>query len=226
MMGLGRPILSQSDLNQYVTSLSQQDVIWAPLFDANSYPTAGVTQLSYFTAPLGQGTTSAPGATGTKTLADTNLNSAGQLTKGNEFLMTGQELIYFPGVVPETVGPSAAGAILNGGVNDVYNVGKSGVITLQIQNRNYLQDGPLQLFPPTARLAVSAAIGGTLTAGTQSVYETAYAHWAGETYDITPVYIEATQGFSEIIQWPAAVTVNTTGRLYSRMRGYLVRNAQ
>ena len=223
MMGLGRPILTQQDLNQYVTSLSTQDVIWAPLYDANSYPTAGVTQLSYFTAPLGQGTTSAPGATGTKTLADTNLNSAGQLTKGNEFLMTGQEMIYFPGQVPET----ASAALINGGVNDVYNIGKSGVITLQIQNRNYLQDGPLQLFPPTARLAVSAAIGGAVTtAGTQGLIEVAYAHWAGETYDITPVYIEATQGFSEIVQWPAAVTAATTGRLYSRMRGYLVRNAQ
>ena len=223
MMGLGRPILTQQDLNQYVTSLSTQDVIWAPLYDANSYPTAGVTQLSYFTAPLGQGTTSAPGATGTKTLADTNLNSAGQLTKGNEFLMTGQEMIYFPGVAPETDGTAGS---MNGGVNDVYNIGKSGVITLQIQNRNYLQDGPLQLFPPTARLAVSAAIGGTDTAATNGILEVAYAHWAGETYDITPVYIEATQGFSEIIQWPAAVTAGTTGRLYSRMRGYLVRNAQ
>jgi hypothetical protein len=224
MMGLGRPILTQQDLQQYVTSLATQDVIWAPLYDANSYPTAGVTQLSYFTAPLGQGTTSAPGGSGTKTLADTNLNSAGQLTKGNEFLMTGQELIYFPGVAPENYAGADSGQ--NGGVNDVFNVGKSGVLTLQIQNRNYLQDGPLQLFPPTARLAVSAGIGGSATAGTQSILEVAYAHWAGETYDITPVYLEATQGFSEVIQWPAAVTVNTTGRLYSRMRGYLIRNAQ
>jgi hypothetical protein len=224
MMGLGRPILTQADLNQYVTSLATQDVIWAPLYDANSYPTAGVTQLSYFTAPLGQGTTPAPGATGTKTIADTNLNSAGQLTKGNEFLMTGQELIYFPGALPEQIGTDAG--YIGGGVNDVYTVGKSGVLTLQIQQRNYLQDGPLQLFPPTARLAVAAAIGGAGVTGTQSMMEVAYAHWAGETYDITPVYLEATQGFSETITWPAAVTVNTTGRLYSRMRGYLIRNAQ
>ena len=223
MMGLGRPILTQTELDQYVTSLSTQDVIWAPLYDANSYPTAGVTQLSYFTAPLGQGATSAPGATGTKTLADTNLNSAGQLTKGNEFLMTGQEMIYFPGVVPEV---QAAGGAINGGVNDVFNVGKSGVLTLMIQQRNYLQDGPLQLFPPTARLAVSAAIGGTGDTAATAQYSVAYAHWAGETYDITPVYLEATQGFSETVTWPAAVTVGTTGRLYSRMRGYLVRNAQ
>lgn len=223
MMGLGRPILTQDDLNAHRTALASQDVIYAPLYDSASYAAAGVTQIVFFTSPLGQGTTTAPGATGSKTLADTNMTAAGQLTKGNEFFMTGQELMLFPGEAPENNG---VGATI-GFVNDTYNIGKSGVLTLQIgSNRQYIQDGPLMIFPPSARLAVAFGAGGNATAGTQTIINNLYAAWTGEPYAITPVYIEATQGFQEVVQWPAAVAATATARLFSRLRGYLVRNAQ
>ncbi len=225
MMGLGRPILTQSDLDAHRTALATQDIIYAPIYDSAAYASAGQTQIVFFTQPLGQGTTSAPGATGTKTLADTNMTAAGQLTKGNEFFMIGQELMLFPGELPEQ--NLGAGATVNGFVNDTYVIGKSGVLTLQIgSNRNYIQDGPLMIFPPAARLAVASGVGGTSTAGTQSVLNMEYAQWTGEPYAITPVYIEATQGFQETLQWPVAVTAQVTARLFSRFRGYLIRNAQ
>lgn len=225
MMGMGRPILTQADLDAHRTALATQDIIYAPLYDSANYATAGQNQIVFFTAPSGQGTTTAPGATGTKTLADTNMTAAGQLTKGNEFYMIGQELMLFPGESPEQ--NLGAGATVNGFVNDTYIIGKSGVLTLQIgSNRNYIQDGPLMIFPPAARLAVASGIGGSSTAGTQSVLSVNYAQWTGEPYAITPVYIEATQGFQETLQWPALVTVQATARLFSRLRGYLIRNAQ
>lgn len=225
MMGLGRPILTQQDLDQHRTALATQDIIYAPLYDSANYASAGQNQIVMFTSPLGQGTTSAPSATGSKTLADTNMTAAGQLTKGNEFFMIGQELMLFPGETPEV--NLGAGATVNGFLNDTYIIGKSGVLTLQIgSNRNYIQDGPLMLFPPSVRLAVQAAYGGTSTAGTQSVLGAIYGAWTGEPYAITPVYIEATQGFQETLQWPALVTTQATARLYSRLRGYLIRNAQ
>ena len=223
-MGLGRPILTLDELNAHVTQLATQDVIYAPLYDSASWGTAGQTQLSFFAAPVGQGTSTAPGYTGTKTFADTNLQSAGQLTKGNEFYMTGQEFMFYPGSLPEQ-DITAAG--INGFLNDTYAASKSGYVTLQVgSNRNYIQDGPLGIFPPNARLYVAAAVGGTDTAGTQSVLTQTYAAWTGEPYEITPIYIEATLGFNETIQWPAAVTLATTARIFSRLRGYLVRNAQ
>lgn len=223
-LGLGRPILTVDELNAHVTQLATQDVIYAPLYDSASWGTAGQTQLTFFTAPVGQGTTTAPGASGTKTLADTNLNSAGQLTKGNEFYMTGQEFMFFPGSLPEQ-DITAAG--INGFLNDTYVASKSGFVTLQVgSNRSYIQDGPLGIFPPNARLYVAAAIGGTDTAATNAILTQTYAAMSGEPYEITPVYIEATLGFQETIQWPAAVTLATTARIFSRMRGYLVRNAQ
>lgn len=221
--GLGRPILTAQDLDNHRAALGNtQDVVYWPLFDSAAYAAAGQTQISLFVAPIGQGTTSAPGATGVKTLADTNMYSAGQLTKGNEFFMTGQEFLFFPGDAPEQ---AIAVGVDNFFVNDTYNVGKSGVVTLQVgSNRQYIQDGPLQNFPPSTRLFVDAAVAGTsLTTVGSSI---AYAAWVGEPYDITPIYIEATQGFQEYVQWPAAVTVSVTARLFSRLRGYLIRNAQ
>jgi hypothetical protein len=227
MMGLGRPILTQSDLQAHITALAAQDVIYAPLYDSASYASAGQTQIVFFTAPIGSGTTSSPGATGTKLITDTNMTAAGQLTKGNEFFMVGQELILFPGEVPETAGLAQAPSVTSGFLNDTYNIGKSGVLTLQIgSNRAYIQDGPLLLFPPTARLAVAAALSGGGGTGTQTNAEVIYASWTGEPYAITPVYIEATQGFQEVVQWPAVVSATATARLFSRLRGYLVRNAQ
>lgn len=223
MMGLGRPILTKADLQAHVTQLAQQDVIYNPLYDSTTWASAGQTSLNFFASPVGQGTSSSPGFTGTKTLADTNLNSAGQLTKGNEFFMTGQEFLFFPGASPET---SLAAGGTNGFLNDVYNASKSGYYTLQIQNRNYIQDGPLGIFPPSARLAVAAALGGTDTAATNSILSNLYAAWAGEHYEITPVYIEATLGFNASITWPASVTLSATARIFNRMTGYLVRNAQ
>ena len=225
---LGRPILTQQDLASHRTQVGDiSDVIWAPLYDSNAYVgTTGATTMSFFALPVGQGTTSAPGASGTKTLADTNMTAAGQLTKGNAFYMTGQEMLYFPNASP---GTNQSNTVVGNFINDLYKLGKSGVLTLQIgSNRNYIQDGPLNQFPPVTRLAVASALAGAAigAATTQNLDEVTYAVWSGEPYSITPVYIEATLGFQETITWPAAVTLSGDGRLFSRLRGYLIRNAQ
>lgn len=228
MLGLGRPILTTDELNSHRATVGNlQDVIYAPLFDSVAYPSAGTLNLTFFTSPIGQGTTTAPGATGSKTLADTNMYAAGQLTKGNEFFMTGQEFLFFPGTNPGQGTGTQSSTVVGTFVNDTYVVGKAGVVTLQVgSNRQYIQDGPLMNFPPSARLAIASALALTTTAATNSVSEVSYATWAGEPYAITPIYIEATQGFQEFIMFPALVTVTATARLYSRLRGYLIRNAQ
>lgn len=222
--GLGRPILTQSDLASHVAALATQDVIYWPLYDALSWGTAGQTLLSYFANPQGAGTTSAPGAgSGPKTSSDTNMQLAGQLPLGNDFFFTGLEFDLYPGESPEQVG----GADLIGDfVNDVWLASKSGLVTFVVQNRNYIQDGPLLNFPPACGLSVAAAIGGTNTAGTQSLSEVAYAVASGMPYTITPVYIQATQGFQMQVTWPAVVSLSSTARMFSRMQGYLIRNVQ
>jgi hypothetical protein len=222
----GRPILTTTQLQNHLTQVGAiSDVIWAPLYDANSYPSAGTLQLNFFALPIGQGTTSAPGATGTKTLADTNMTAAGQLTMGNDFYMTGQEVLFFPG---ENPGVQEAGTQVGFFINDTYVFSKSGVLTLAIgSNRNYIQDGPLGQFPPITRLAVSSAISGS-GAATTTISEVTYAVLAGTPYSITPVYITATLGFQETMTWPALVATLSpnAARVFARLDGYLIRNAQ
>jgi len=224
---LGRPIMTSDQLNQHVTQLAQQDIIWGPLFDSGKYiGTTGQLNLSFFSVPQGQGNTTAPSASGSKTIQDTNMTAAGQLTKGNAFYMTGQEILFFPGVSPET----APAATISDFLNDVWTFSKNGNLQLTIgSNRQYLNtsgDGPLGIFPPSTRLAVAAALTGLQI--TNSVSEIAYGVMSGEVYTIVPVYIEATLGFQENMAWSAAQALPsaTDARVFSRLRGYLNRNAQ
>lgn len=224
-----RPILTTAMLEQHRSALSEMDVIWAPLYDFNTYTaTTGHTQLSFFAIPQGQGTTSAPGASGTKTNADTNMDSAGQLGKGNMQYVTGIEMLFYPGVDPGRA--AVAAADVGEFVDDVYDVGKSGVVTFKVgSGRVYVEDGPLMLFPPSARLAVASAITtAEANTATSAFAEVNYATWSGEVYTIVPVLLDANQTFTFTVTWPAAVTLDSTAnaRLGARMRGYRIRNAQ
>lgn len=224
----GLPHLSKQAINESVSTVpgAQLDQIWYPLYDYLSYPTAGQTQLAFFTQPIGQGTTSAPGATGSKTEADTNLTSSGLLPKGNRFYFVGVELKWWPALAAAR-GPAAENTV---GTNwiDTYNVLKSGWLRIRIQNRDYLQDGPLDMFPATSRIAGAAAIGDATTAGANQLTQFDYAVGAGRPYEIVSQWIDNMQGFTCVIFWPAAVALAaaTAARIGVRMLGYLVRDPQ
>lgn len=224
-----RPILTREQLVQHQSYLSTMDVIWDPLYDFQSYvATTGHTSMSFFATPVGQGTTSAPGASGAKTEADTNMDTAGQLGKGNQFYATGVEVLFFPGVDVGRGG--VAEADVGEFCDDVYDVGKSGVLTFKVgSGRVYVQQSPLNLFPPSTRLAIQSAIttkeATTLTSGFAEVN---YAAFSGEVYTIVPILLDANQTFTFTINWPAAVTLKSAAnaRIGARLRGYRIRNAQ
>lgn len=229
---MGRPILTKDQVQAHVAVLATQDVIWAPLYDFQSYGTQGATQFTFFTSPIGSGTTSAPGASGNKTIADTNMRSAGQLTKGNAFYMTGFEILLFPGAA-STFGPGETTTEANTGrfINDVYAIGKSGTAVLTVgSDRKYIEDGPLNMFPPVTRLSTAAALATSLgaTTATAVLDQVDYGVWGGEPYSITPIYIDANQGFQVQLNWPVAVAPPSAiaPRIGVRLRGYLIRNAQ
>lgn len=228
---LGRPILTAEQLQQHKAYVDgANDVIWNPLYDYQTYTgTTGHTELIFFTQPQGQGTTSAQGATGPKTEADTNLTNSGLLPQNNEFYCTGIELMFVPGVQPG-VGSITLADFADSYVNDVYSLGKSGVLTFRIQDRDYCQDGPLNLFPDTTRLALESSFGFVFDAdqATGVVERVAYANWSGEPYSITPVYIENNQGFRVKLNWPAAIVLpsGVNARIGVRLNGFLIRSAQ
>lgn len=237
---MGLPVLSQAQLQSHSVGVGPgqtgNDVIWQPFYDFVAYPSAGGASFSFYSLPLGQGTSSSPGAGAVaKTLSDTNLGVGNQLMKGNAFFMVASESEFFPGVnnaaLPlslqigrgNVVGtPTSIGQF----VNDVWSVGMGGVKTLTVgTDRKYIQDGPLKNFPPVTRLALAAALAGTtLTTGGMEI---AYAVWSGRPYSVVPIYIDTNQQFNMTVAFQAAIpTPSTTiGRLGDRMDGYLIRQA-
>lgn len=238
---MGRPVLNRDQLLQHRVGVpGQSDVIWAPLYDFQAYPSAGSLNLTFFTAPIGNGTSSAPNVgVSAKTRFDTNLTVQGQLTKGNEFYATGAEVLFYPGVNASTATPfgilpgrgSVALANVGQFVNDMWEVGNSGLFTFTVgTDRPYIQDGPLMMFPPVTRLALQAAVGVTNdcdSATASVVEEISYAVWSGEPYSLVPLYIESNQSFTGAMTWPALIATPSTqiARIGVRVRGYLVRQA-
>lgn len=222
----GLKAVSKRGLRRGMTRTPLLDQIYAPLYDSATYTSGTTTTLSFFVTPKGQGTTTAPGATGSKSLADTNLQLAGQLATGNRFYCTGIEFQIFPGVNPGrgAVADSTAGFF----VNDIYLLSKAAFVTLTIQNRNYIEDGPLLNFPSDTRLGGFTGSSTNLTTGAATYSEVSYAAVQGKPYSIVPLYIEATQAFSVTVTFPAAVTLASASnpRVFCRLRGRLIRNVQ
>lgn len=225
MAGLKR--ITGADLAQHrVTVPGAQDEIYNPLYDSATYTSATTTQIAFFSLPIGQGTTTAPGGAGPKTEADTNLTNAGLLPKGNKFYCTGVEFQIFPGISPGrgAVADNTAGQF----VNDIYLLSKSAWVRFRIQNRDYVVDGPLINFPPCGRLAGFTGSATNMTTGASTYSEIGYASIAGPPYNIVPTYILDNQYFSLTVFWPAAVTTasTTNPRIFARLRGRLIRDAQ
>lgn len=235
----GRPILTPDYLSSHTVGVAgQQDVIWNPLYDSISYPSAGQLLFSFFANPQGQGISSTPGAGAVaKSIYDTNLQIGNQLTAGNEFYMIGSESLFFPGVsnaalpsgvLPGAVVTDATAGSIGAFINDVWSVGVGGIKTLTVgTDRKYLQDGPLNLFPPTTRLAAVAALAGQGAAATGTGIAISYAAWSGEPYTVVPIYIQSNQNWTLTVQFSALIPTSSgvVGRLQDRMRGYLVRQA-
>ncbi|HYM34705.1 MAG TPA: hypothetical protein VET48_04865 [Steroidobacteraceae bacterium] len=226
----GRKPVSGSQIQGHRTTVpNTADAIWYPIYDSVTYAAAGQTNLTFFSLPIGQGTTTAPGATGAKTEADTNLTNAGLFPKGNRFYMMGIEFKFVPGNTVGKRGDGAVAATAPGrNWTDVNSVAQSGWVKVVIQNRTYVQDGPLGVFPSQDRLAGAAALADTTTAAAAGLVQVDYASFAGAPYQIVPAYIDSNQFFGVTVTWPAAVALpsGVAGRLWCRLLGQLVRDAQ
>jgi hypothetical protein len=225
---LGLPSLSQEAINKAVSTVpgATPDQIWWPLYDYLVYPVAGQAQLAFFTQPIGQGVASSFGAAGTKTEADTNFTASGLLPKGNRFYWVGVEVKFWAGAAAARGAP-AAEATAGNNMNDINNVLRSGWLRIRIQNRDYVQDGPLDMFPASTRLAGVQAFSDNFTAGANSLVTAAdYAAGAGRLYQVVPQFIDAMQGLGVVIFWPVAVAVTTQARIGVRLLGYLIRDPQ
>ena len=219
-----------------VTNPGQSEIVRQRFYDYQLYATAGVSQLTFFSSPVGQGLTSAIGSTAgtSKTLWDTNLELPNTLPSGKAFMIESIEVIFFPGSVSTantyTVAnpaifnatPAQAVAAQLADVNTFY---QSGMLELNVLSKNYLRETPLLAFPPKANFNIDAALSGSGTAEVGAVNGRA----SGRPYYISPeIALQPAVNFEVVLRWPAAVATPSgfNARVGVILDGYFMRASQ
>lgn len=208
----GSRMTMQSIDDKYAVFRQGFEGITQDLYDYQTYAQAGQTQLTFFQVPVGQSS---------KTLADTNMQIAGQLPQAQKFLCDGIRVDFIPGAVA-----SATGAIVAGNWNDTKLVGESGSLTFNIGVKTYHQGAPLKCYPVNKRIAGAFALSDTTTAAAARVTKIDYASFDGELTKINPVMIPSNESFAVTLTWPAAVATAVAGRIGVRLDGILFRRSQ
>ena len=202
-------------MQQYGVFGTGVEQLTQPLYDYQSYPTTGVSNLSFFQVPIGQSS---------KTLSDTNLQLAGQLPQGQVFFVTSFEIDFQPGAVIGTAGDAETAVTSN--ANDTQKVLQSGNFSFNIGTKNYLQIAPLMQLPPSFGIDVFSALSDATTAAATQKTVVDYARGKGDVFEVIPFAIPSNTNFTCAINWPALVTVTNQARIGAIMNGILVRNRQ
>lgn len=202
-----------------VTNPNFAEVIRQPLYDYLLMPGAGAQQLSFFQLPVGQGVTTALGATvgNPKTLSDTNMNLGGQLPSGFEFLVEAIQIEFYPGSVstantytPATMTffAAVAAATVGGQLNDANTFWQSGLLEFNVLGKNYTRGTPLIKFIPGASFDLSAAVASN--SATTAEVGAGVLKPSGQPYDLLPpVSLQPSVNFEVVIRWPAVVAMPT-----------------
>lgn len=209
-----------TDVQKYqVNVASSQECIYQPLYDTVAYPAAGAANLTFFQQPQGQGG---------KTLAQTNMQSAGVLPTPKYFLITDIQIGMYPGILPERTA-LADNATSNNFANDVWQPLKagSGYLILTVGSKQYLQDAPLCKFPPDHGFTgVVAMTNGATAAPSFGVID--YFRPAGDIYRIVPILLIPNQNFDVTLYWPTLVALPSgqPGNIEVTLGGFQYRLSQ
>ena len=221
-----------------VTNPGQSEIIRQRLYDYQLYPAAGAQQLSFFQAPIGQGVTTAIGATvgASKSQWDTNMELGGQLPSGKSYLIESIEVLFLPGAsnvantyttASVTQFAAVAALALTSALADVQQFYSTGMLEFNVLSKNYLRETPLVAFPPKAQLDLSAAVASNSATTAQVAQNLAKAQ--GRPYYLEPrVTLQPAVNFEVLLRWPALVpTISTfNGRVGVILDGYLMRASQ
>lgn len=226
-------LLENRVINPLVTEVTRQAA-----YDYALYPAAGQTSFSFFQNPIGQGVTSAVGATvgGVKTYADTNMTNAGMFPKPQAMVVESLEVSFEPGssaaastFVPADVSVFAAAnaAAVLASLNDVNTIRQSGWLEWFIGTKTYLWEAPIGRFPAKVGMELKAAIA--TTSATAGEVAAAYAQHSGKIYMVSPeITLDSLVNFSVNLKFPNAVATPSgkNGRIGVILDGVLYRNGQ
>jgi hypothetical protein len=221
-----------------VANPAQAEIIRQTLYDFQIYPGAGTQSLTFFQQPVGQGFTSALGATAAtgKTTWDTNMQLGGQLPSGMQFLAESIEVMFYPGSVSTTntftvdtltFFLAAASAVPTMQVDDASAFYQSGLLTFNILNKIYLQETPLGRFPPKTQLQLPGAIASNSATTSEVGFARAFAD--GRPYYLEPpILLQPAMNWSVALTWPGlvAMTSGFNARVGVILDGALMRASQ
>jgi hypothetical protein len=221
-----------------VTSPDQSEVSRSRLYDYQLYPTAGQTQLSFYTNPIGSGITTALGGTvGTaKTKFDTNMQLANQLPSGKAFKVESIEVYFWAGSVstantytpaPHNFFAAVAAVTVMVELDDVDTFYQSGLLQFGVLDKIYVEETPLGCFPPQTGISYSGAVASN--SATTAQVGGQIAQGAGRVYELgIPFTLLPAQNFFVNMQWPGAVATPSgfNARCGVVMNGWFMRATQ
>lgn len=214
-------IIDYKNPEKYSVNRAGQEAITWSFYDFQTYPTAGASTFTFFQLPVGQNS---------KTLNDTNMQAAGALPAGQRFLIETIELFFYSGFTINTFNATASQANYGKSQSaDVLAIYKSGALQFNIGSKPYLQEAPLNKFPPSVGIRVDSAVASNAAA--TSYLESDYATAIGRTYRLggLPLYIEPTQNFNVQLLFQNGVVAlpsGVDGRIGISLGGVLYRNSQ
>lgn len=224
----GGYIANLKDLTNFQVNWNQWECVKQSLYDSGSYVAAGLTQMTFFSFPVGQGTGFGGAA---KTYSDTNMQIGGSVPSNQMFLIEEIEVhcqITTPTVTAQM--PAAFGAqVVAALVNDAYIFYRSGNLQLFIGSKPYLQEAPLMRFPPQSVFEVQGAAADVSSTAASLQTRVFYAGARGVPYTLTPnnVLLVSNQNFNVTLNWPEGLqAITNPARIFVVLNGVQYRKAQ
>jgi hypothetical protein len=185
---------------------NQVERLYQPFYDYIEVDTTAITpSTKFFQVPQGQNG---------KSIIDTNMELAGNLPKGQAFLVTGISVEVLPNEGLSVTGDSEFGDIM-------YSILRSGALVFTVGSKDYVVQGNLMKFPPKNLLQRDTAASGYASAFVMD-----YAQADGEFFSIVPILLESSQNFSVTLKDIAATQASNDVRIGVHLEGILYRNAQ
>lgn len=223
--------------SRYSVNRLEAEGLRQTLYDFQLYPTAGATQFTFFSLQQGQGLSSHPGnANATKGIWDTNMEASAQLPSPKSFLVTSIEMLFFAGSVatantytpqpPNVFNAAAAAAVINQ-LQDVNLILQTGELQFFIGSKSYLDEAPLQRFPPKTYYMLDGAL--TSNSATVGLTAAISGKAGGRPYYLDPpIFLVPNQNFRVTLNYPVvqATPSGFNGRIGCVLDGYLYRNSQ
>ena len=166
------------------------DVIVEPRYDTQTIPAAGSVLLTFFQAPIGQPGANFTAAAAAKSIADTNMQLAGQLPTGQNFEVHGFRVQPHFALTAHDANQWSSGCVL----------------TFTISNKIYLQV-PVDTIPagcgPMGNFTLAVAANGAIASHGWPDIRNSFA------IGMKPLELSSTQAFSVTLTCPVITPVTT-----------------